>query len=115
RAQEGGGAVTEWGGPPAEPRARADRSSAGPARASARFHEQAMPGLRHPEAQFAQALQMQVEGLAGVGERFGQGIAAGDDLREVGEVDREDRLGRPVTDRENVTHVLVESLLHSPS
>jgi hypothetical protein len=42
-----------------------------------------MPGPRYAAAQLAQALEVQIEGLAGVGERFGQGIAAGDDLREV--------------------------------
>src|SRR5262245_52035776 len=74
-----------------------------------------MPGLRHPDAQLPQALQVEVEGLARVGEGLGQGVAARDDLREVNEVNREDRFGRAVADRKDIPQVFVNGPLHNPS
>ena len=47
-----------------------------------------MSGTRHGQGQFLEAFQVEVEGLARMGEGNRERIAARDDVREVGEIDQ---------------------------
>ena len=43
------------------------------------FQDEAVSGFRKGQTELLQALQVQIQGLTGVGERLGQRRAAGDD------------------------------------
>ena len=64
-----------------------------------RIDDAFMVFARHPEALHGVLLRI----IGGEGEGFRQGIAAGDDLREVDKVDRVDRFSRPIANREDIT------------
>ena len=53
---------------------------------------------------------MQIEGLAGIVECLGQSIAAGDDVRQIGEVHGVSGIFRLVRDRKDVAPVLMRRL-----
>src|SRR6202042_3137115 len=80
-----------------------------------RLDEQAMFWPRYPKAEFLKALHVQVKRFAGMGECLRERVAACDDFRKIGEVDREDRLGCLISDSEDITSIVVHSWLHSPS
>src|SRR3954471_9993567 len=50
---------------------------------------------------------MQIERLAGVGKRLSQCRAAGDDVGDIGKIDRVGRFLDPIRDREHVASILV--------
>ena len=59
-----------------------------------------------------QTFQVQVEGLAGVGERFGQRVTAGDNVWNIGKVHHVGRLFGLIDDGEDVVSVFVGSGQH---
>src|SRR5437660_684674 len=73
-----------------------------------------MARLGQGEAELLQALQVEVERLARVGEGFGERRAAGDNVGDVGEVHNICRVSGRVLDREDVASISVGGR-HRPS
>src|SRR5947209_5176920 len=65
------------------------------------FQDEAVSRRRVRAAEAVERLQVEVEGLAGMGECSGQGLMTGDDLGNVGEIDGEARLAGIVADGED--------------
>jgi hypothetical protein len=74
-----------------------------------------MPWLGKSPPQFLQAFEVQIQGLAGVGKRLRQRVAAGDDIRQVWEIDGVDGFLRLIFNAENEPAIAIRRGHHWPS
>src|SRR5208337_3437572 len=88
------------------PRSQADRSRG--------LDHESMARLRKRLRQFLERFQVQVERFACIGEGTGKCVVTGDDLRDVGKIDRIAGFLGVVTDREYVTPVRLGRYNHKP-